>query len=98
MLHVIITCLEPTTKLSMLFQVLGLRLHLIEILLLDLGPTATQINIKKVQKQENKCIKSVIRCTNDMPKVCKKGRDVIIVKVNLQSTLSLQLLTSMKMM
>ena len=52
MLHIIISCLEPLTKLSMLFQVLGLWLHLQEIFFLGLGPTVTEISIKKVQKQE----------------------------------------------
>ena len=40
---------------------------------------------KKVQKQDLKNIKNVKRCRDGMPKVCKQGRDDIIVKVNLQS-------------
>ena len=48
--------LGTTTKLSMWFQVLRLRLHLKEIFS-GLGPIVTEINIKKVQKQENKNVK-----------------------------------------
>ena len=49
---------------------------------LGLGLTVTEINIKKVQKQDFKNIKDVgMACQ----KVCKQGRDDIIVKVNLQS-------------
>ena len=46
----------------MLFQVLGLCLHLKEIL--GLGLTVTEINTKKVQKQEIKNVKNVKRCRN----------------------------------
>ena len=56
--------LETTTKLSMPFQVLGLWLHLF----LGLGLTVTEINIKKVQKQELKNIKNVKGCRDGMPK------------------------------
>ena len=51
--------LGTTTKLSMPVQVLELWLHLKEIflLLLGLGLTVTEINIKKVQKQDLKTLK-----------------------------------------
>ena len=39
--------LGTTTKLSMLFQVVGLWLHLKEIFFLSLGLTETEMNIKK---------------------------------------------------
>ena len=52
---------------------------------LGLGVTVTEVNIKKVQKQDLKNIKNVKGCRDGMPKVCKQGRDDIIVKVNLQS-------------
>ena len=68
--------LGTTTKLSMQFQVLK------EIFFLGSGLTVTEINIKKVQKQDLKNIKNVgMACQ----KACKQGRDDIIVKVNLQS-------------
>ena len=56
----------------MLFQVLGLWfIHLNEIFL-GLGLTVTEINIKRVQKQEIKNIKDVgMACQ----KVYKQGRD-----------------------
>ena len=54
----------------MLFKVLGLWLHLNEIIL-GLGLTVTEINIKKVQKQEIK-IKNVKRCRDGMPKSIQK--------------------------
>ena len=60
--------LATTTKLSMLFQVLGLWLHLKEIFFLGLGLTVTEINIKKVQKEDLKNIKNVKRCRDGMPK------------------------------
>ena len=61
--------LGTTTKLSMLFQVLGLQLHLKEIFFfLGLGLTVTEINIKKVQKQDLKNIKNVEGCRDGMPK------------------------------
>ena len=50
----VITCLEPLLKLSMPFQVLGLWLHLKEIFFLGLGLTVTEVNIKKIQKQDLK--------------------------------------------
>ena len=53
--------LGTTTKLSVLFQVL---LHLKEIFL-GLGVTVTEINIKKVQKQD---LKNVKGCRDGMPK------------------------------
>ena len=49
-------------KLSMQFQVLN------EIFFLGLGLTVTEINIKKVQKQDLKNIKNVKRCRDGMPK------------------------------
>ena len=58
--------LGTTTKLSMPFQVLGLWLHLKELLFLGLGLTVTEINIKKVQKQDFK--KNVKGCRDGMPK------------------------------
>ena len=56
--------LGTTIKLSVLFQVLK------EILFFDLGPTVTvtEINIKKVQKQDLKSIKNVKGCRDGMPK------------------------------
>ena len=52
------------------------------ILLIGLVLTVTAINIKKGQKQENKNIKNVKRCRDDMQ---TRYRDDIIVKLNLQS-------------
>ena len=49
--------LGTTTRLSMPFQFLRLRLHLKEIFFLGLRLTVTEINIKKVQKQDLKSIK-----------------------------------------
>ena len=43
-----------TTKLSMLFQVLVLSWVTLETFFLGLGLTVTEINIKKVQKQDLK--------------------------------------------
>ena len=65
----------------MLFQVLGLWLHLKEIFLgLDL--IVTEISIKKVQKQEIKNIFVEMACQ----KVCKQGRDESIkAKVNIKA-------------
>ena len=40
----------------------------IEIFFLGLGLTVTEINIKKVQKQDLKNIKNVKRCRDGMPK------------------------------
>ena len=54
--------LGTTTKLSMPFQVLK------EIFFLGLGLTVTEINIKKVQKQDLKNIKNVKGCRDGMPK------------------------------
>ena len=45
--------------------------------------TATEINI--LWKQEKKNIKTVIRCRDGRPKVCKQGRNDVKVKVNIQS-------------
>ena len=61
-------CLEPLLKLNAV-QVLGLWLlvHLRKHFL-DLGLAVTEINTKKVQKQENKNIKNVKRCRDGMPK------------------------------
>ena len=52
--HVNYYMLGTTTKLSMPFQVLVLWLHLKEMFFLGLGLTVTEINIKKVQKQDVK--------------------------------------------
>ena len=63
-----ITCLEPLLSCQIMrFQVLELWLHLKETFL-GLGLTVTEINIKKVQKQEIKNIKNVKRCRDGMPK------------------------------
>ena len=40
----------------------------LEIFFLGLGLTVTEINIKKVQKQDLKNIKNVKRCRDGMPK------------------------------
>ena len=61
-----ITFLEAL--LSMPFQILGLYLYLKEIFLVGLGLTVTEINIKKVQKQDLKNIKNVKGCRDGMPK------------------------------
>ena len=62
--------LGTTTKLSN--YVLVLWLHLKEIFFLGLGLTivyaVTEINTKKVQKQDFKNIKNVKRCRDGMPK------------------------------
>ena len=58
-----------TTKLSMPFQVLLLWFNnTLEISFLGLGLTVTEINIKKVQKQDLKSIKNVKRCRDGMLK------------------------------
>ena len=57
-----------TTKLSVLFQVLGLWVHMKEIFFLGLGVTVTEVNIKKLQKQDLKNIKDVKGCRDGMPK------------------------------
>ena len=51
--------LGTTTKLSMLFHVLRSWLHLKEIFFLGLDLTVTEINIKKVRKQENENCKKI---------------------------------------
>ena len=53
-----------TTKLPTPFQVLVT----LEIFFFGLGLTVTEINIKKVQKQDLKNIKNVKRCRDGMPK------------------------------
>ena len=45
----------------------------------------SEINIKKVQKQDLKNIKKVKRCRDGTLKSMQTSRDDIIVKVNLQS-------------
>ena len=57
-----------TTKLSTPFQVLHGVVVTLEIFFLALGLTVTEINIKKVQKQDLKNIKNVKRCRDGMPK------------------------------
>ena len=44
----------------------------LKIFFLGLSLTVTEINIKKVQKQDLKNIKNVKRCRDGMPKVCKQ--------------------------
>ena len=56
-----------------------------EIFFLGLGVTVTEINIKKVQKQDLKKHYNVKDEGMACQKVCKQGRDDIIVKVSLQS-------------
>ena len=60
--------LGTTTKLSVLFQVLGLYCYTWKKFFLGLGVTVTEINIKKVQKQDLKNIKNVKGCRDGMPK------------------------------
>ena len=83
----VITLLEALLNCQCHFNmILGLYLHLKEIFLVGLGLTVTEINIKKVQKQDFKNIKNVKGCIGmACQKVCKQGRDDIIVKVNFQS-------------
>ena len=50
------------------FQVLVLWLHVKEIFFLGLGVTVTEVNIKKLQKQDLKNIKNVKGCRDGMPK------------------------------
>ena len=52
------------------FQILGLYLYLKELFLVGfIGLTVTEINIKKVQKQDlKKNIKNVKGCRDGMPK------------------------------
>ena len=45
----------------------------------------SEINTKKVQKQDLKNIQNVKDVGMACQKVCKQGRDDVIVKVNLQS-------------
>ena len=66
-----------TTKLSTPFQVLvhGGVVVTLEIFFLGLGLTVTEINIKKVQKQDlKKNIKNVKRCRDGMPKSMQTSR------------------------
>ena len=57
-----------TNKLSVLFQLSsGVTLER-NILLIGVGVTVTEINIKKVQKQDLKNIKNVEGCRDGMPK------------------------------
>ena len=63
---------ETTTKLSTLFQVLVSSQVTLEIFFLGLGLTVTEINIKKVQKQDLKNLKNVGMAYQ---KVCKQGGD-----------------------
>ena len=59
----VITCLETLINCQCCFNlVLGLQLHLKEIFFFGLGVTVTEINIKKVQKQDLKNIKNVKGC------------------------------------
>ena len=46
----------------------------LEIFFLGLGLTVTEINIKKVQKQDLKNIKNVKRCRDGMPKSMQTSR------------------------
>ena len=61
--------------------------------------TVTEINIKKVQKQDLEKNLNVKGCRDGMPK-CKQDRNDIIVKVNVQIPIpaSFQLQTGMKTM
>ena len=56
-----------TTKPSMLFQVLVVSQVTLEVFFLGLGLTLTEINIKKVQKQDLN-IKNVKRYRDGIPK------------------------------
>ena len=71
-------------RLSILLQVLGLWLHvhLRVTFFLGLGLTVTE---QKSTETRLKNIKNVKRCRDSMLKICKQGRDDIIVKANLQS-------------
>ena len=62
--------LGTTAKLSKIYAVSSSRVvvTLERNLLIVLGLTVTEINIKKVQKQEIKNIKNVKRCRDGMPK------------------------------
>ena len=60
--------LGNTNKLSVLFQLSSGVIVTLEIFFLGLGVTVTEINIKKVQKQDLKNIKNVKGCRDGMPK------------------------------
>ena len=60
--------LGTTTKLSVLFQSSGVVLLRLKEIFLGLGVTVTEINIKKVQKQDLKNIENVEGCRDGMPK------------------------------
>ena len=94
-----IICLEPLLDCQCCPR-LWLHVHLRETCFLGLGLTVIE---EKVQKQDFKNIKNVKRCRDGMQKVCKQGRDdIIIAMVNLQSPIptsfTLQLQTSVKAM
>ena len=84
----------------MLFQVLGLWLHL--KVFLGLGLTVTEINIKKVQKQEIPRNIRNVKCLQHHKALqtplsicaCKQGSYDIIVKVNTQSLVSTSFYTT----
>ena len=73
---------------TIVFQVLGLLLHLNKTFL-GLGITITEINIKKVQKQEIKGKKNIknVNCVEmACQKVYKQGKDDSIkAKVNIKA-------------
>ena len=60
--------LGNTNKLSVLFQLSSGVVVTLEIFFFDLGVTVTEINIKKVQKQDLKNIENVKGCRDGMPK------------------------------
>ena len=80
------------------FQVLVLWLHVKEIFFLGLGVTVTEVNIKKLQKQDLKNIKNVKGCRDGMPKSMQTRWDDIIVKVNLQSPIPTSFYITVKLM
>ena len=61
------TCLEPLLNCQRRFKSSGVAVTL-EKFFLGLGLTVTEINIKKVQKQDLKIIKNIKRCRDGMPK------------------------------
>ena len=61
----VITCLEPLINCQCCFKFWSCRK---EIFFLGLGVTVTEVNIKKVQKQDLKNIKNVKGCRDGMPK------------------------------
>ena len=64
----------------------GNRLHKWLKIFLGLGLTVTEINIKKVQRQEIKNVKNVKGCRDGCQKVYKQGRnDSIKAKVNIKA-------------